>query len=272
MSVVADDLTAELRYSIDRRQLGPGLAAVVRELTPDAATFDFLERQYVARHGRLRWAAHGVLRGCCSDFTVNGLLGTYRLHLLSALQWQALLGPERHGRLLDVGAGVGGVTRQLAASFTEVSAVETSTSLVRRLRDEGFAAWKADLTAAPVPGAPYDAIALLNVLDRCARPRTLVANLVDALVPGGRLVVAMPLPYRPVYYAGPRTSAPVQRLPLGQGTWEEQATLLVERVLQPLGLELEVLSRAPYLSEGDRHTVFYELDAVIAVCRRVVAD
>ena len=268
MSVTAGDVAAELRYSIDRTSLGRDLACAVRELTPDAATFEFLDRQYAARHGRMRWAAHGVLRSCCSGFTANGLLGTYGLHLLSIAQWQQLLGPHRCGRLLDVGAGAGGVTRQLAASFASVTAVETSASLVRRLREEGIDARRADLTVAPVPDAPYDAVSLLNVLDRCARPRTLVGNLVDALVPGGRLIVAMPLPYHPMYYAGPRTLAPMQQLPLGRGSWEEQATLLVERVLGPLGLELEVLSRAPYLSEGDRHTVFYELDAVIAICRR----
>lgn len=170
--------------------------------------------------------------------------------------------------MLDVGAGVGGVTAQLAPLFDEVLAIETSASLVRRLRDAGFAAQRADLTTEAVPGAPYDAIALLNVLDRCARPRTLAANLVDALAPGGRLLLSMPLPYRPLRYDGPRTSDPLERLPLGRGSWEEQATLLLERVLAPLGLRLETLSRAPYLSEGDRVYTWYGLDAAVMVLRR----
>ena len=265
---VEPELVADLCYAIDGGRLGRGMARRVRSLSPDGATFEFLERQFHAHHGRLRWAAHNVLRGCCSDFTVNGILGTYRLHLLSAAQWEVVLGPSQAGRLLDVGAGVGGVTRQLARSFASVRAVETSTSLVRRLRADGIDAVRADLTTTPVPDGPYDAIALLNVIDRCARPRTLLANLVDALAPGGRLIVSVPLPYRPLHYAGPRVAEPEERLPLGRGAWEEQATLLVERVLQPLGLELEALSRAPYLSEGDRHTPFYELDAAIVVCRR----
>ena len=40
------------------------------------------------------------------------------------------------------------------------------------------------------------------------------------------------------------------------------------RVLEPAGLELESVSRAPYLSEGDRSMAFYELDAAIVICRR----
>lgn len=257
---------AELRYAIDTARLSPTVAARVHPLAPDTATFDFLERQVLQHHSRLRWAAHAVLRGWCSDFTVNGLLGTYRLHLLSALQWQELLGTG-HGRLLDVGAGIGDVTRELMRSFDEVLAVETSASLVRRLKETGIPAVRADLTHTSVPDGPYDAIALLNVLDRCARPRTLLARLVAALRPGGRLIASMPLPYEPIHFNGRRTYEPAERLPLGRGSWEEQAELLVERVLTPAGLQLESLSRAPYLSEGDRSMPFYELDALVVVCR-----
>ncbi len=260
---------ADLRYGIDRTALTPEVARCVRELAPDTATFDFLDRQWHTGHSRARWLAHGVLRACCSHFTTNALLGTYRLHLLSSPQWAALLGPHHPGRLLDVGAGVGDVTRELARSFGDVLAVETSNALVRRLRQLDIPAVRADLTIDTVPDAPYDAVALLNVLDRCARPLSLLHHVVDALTPGGRLIVSMPLPYSPIWFAGPRPTDPKERLPLGKGSWEAQAGLLVERVLGPAGLELEVLSRAPYLSEGDRHVAFYELDAVVAVARRV---
>jgi SAM-dependent methyltransferase len=260
---------ADLRYAIDRAALSPEVARCVRELAPDAATFDFLDRQRHAGHSRARWMAHGLLRACCSHFTTNALLGTYRLHLLSSAQWASLLGPRHPGRLLDVGAGVGDVTRELARSFGAVLAVETSNALVRRLHQLDIAAVRADLTVDAVPGAPYDAVALLNVLDRCARPLSLLHRVVDTLAPDGRLIVSMPLPYSPIWFAGPRPTDPKERLPLGKGTWEAQAGLLVERVLEPAGLELEVLSRAPYLSEGDRHVAFYELDAVVAVTRRI---
>lgn len=260
---------AALRYAIDTASLTPAVARCVRPLYADDDTLAFLDRQRGAGHSRLRWAAHGLLRTCCSHFTTNALLGTYRLHLLSAAQWATLLGPSAGGRLLDVGAGVGDVTRQLAPSFDDVLAVETSNALVRRLRELGIAAARADLTTHPVPGGPYDAVALLNVLDRCARPLTLLHRLVDALHVGGRLIVSMPLPYSPVWFSGPRPAEPRERLPLGKGSWERQAGLLVERVLEPAGLELEILSRAPYLSEGDRHYDFYELDAVVVVARRV---
>jgi SAM-dependent methyltransferase len=258
---------AQLRYGIDRSKLDPALARRVWELAPDNATFDFLERQVAQHHGRLRWAAHAVLRGWCSDFTVNGLLGTYRLHLLSAGQWRSLLG-GKGGRLLDVGAGAGDVTAELARSFDDVMAVETSASLVHRLKTAGIPAVRCDVTTAPVPEGPHDAISLLNVLDRCARPRTMLTKLVNALGAGGRFIASMPLPYDPAHLSGPRVYEPAERLPLGCGTWEAQAQSLVEQVLEPAGLEVETLSRAPYLSEGDRSVPFYELDAVIVVCRR----
>ncbi len=258
---------AELRYGVDGARLSPRVAACVRELSPDGATFDFLERQVSQHQGRLKWAAHAVLRGWCSDFTVNGLLGTYRLHLLSALQWQSLLGAG-NGHLLDVGAGVGDVTAELMRAFDDVLAVETVASLVHRLKSAGIPAVRADLTHMAVPGAPYDAISLLNVLDRCGRPRTLLAKLVAALRPHGQLIVSMPLPYDPIHCNGRRTHEPSERLPLGRGPWEEQVELLVARVLEPAGLELESVSRAPYLSEGDRSMAFYELDAAIVICRR----
>lgn len=270
MTLAEGDLHgAALRYAIDTSALAPEVARCVRELHADDDTLAFLDRQLRADHSRLRWAAHGLLRACCSHFTTNALLGTYRLHLLSDAQWATLLGPAAGGRLLDVGAGVGDVTRQLAPSFDHVLAVETSNALVRRLRELGIPAVRADLTTQPVPDGPYDAISLLNVLDRCARPLTLLHRLVDELRPGGRLIASMPLPYSPVWFSGPRPAEPRERLPLGTGSWERQLGRLVERVLEPAGLAVEVVSRAPYLSEGDRHYDFYELDAVIVVARRV---
>jgi SAM-dependent methyltransferase len=235
-------------------------------LRADGATAEFLDRELARRHGRARWALHRLLLGFRSDFDVNGVLGTYALHLLSAEQWEQLLGPPQGGRLLDVGAGAGEVTRALAARFDEVIAVETSKPLLRRLRRAGVRAERADLTRDPVPEAPYDAIALLNVLDRCARPRTLLARACGALRPGGVLLVSVPLPYRPLHYRGGRVLDPDEPLRIGDGPWERQLGALVRDVIVPCGLEVEAWTRAPYLSGGDRHEPCYVLDAAVVVC------
>jgi SAM-dependent methyltransferase len=127
------------------------------------------------------------------------------------------------------------------------------------LRAESF-----DLADGPPDDAPYDTIALLNVLDRCARPRTLLSAALDALAPGGTLVVSMPLPYDPCWYDGPRTCDPLERLPLRALRWEAAAVELA-RYLEAHGGEVRAMTRAPYLSGGDRHEPLYVLDALVMV-------
>jgi len=256
-----------LRYDVRPTQLDASLVTTFVQLHADAATAAFLDRELAQRHGRWRWAAHRALLGVLPDFDVNGLLGTYPLHLLSAAQWEQLLGPSRRGRLLDVGAGAGDVTKALAARFDDVTAVETSKPMVRRLRAAGLHAEHLDLTVEPAPAPPCDAVALLNVLDRCARPRTLLGNIHRALQPNGLLVVSVPLPYRPLHYRRGRVLDPDEPLPLGDEGWERQAAQLVDDVLVPEGFEVTAWTRAPYLSGGDRHEPCYVLDACVLACR-----
>ena len=262
-------LAASLVYDVDDAPLGRDLAARFHRFAPDDHTIEFLRRQHAQRHGRARWFVHALLRTVVSDFAVNGMLGTYRLHLLSSDQWGALLGPGSLGRLLDVGAGVGDVTKALAAHADEVLAIETAAPLVHRLVRAGIAAQLLDLADAnaAVPNAPYDTIALLNVLDRCAKPCTILRRLRESMANDGRLIVSMPLPYSPMCYRGPRGFDPDEPLPIGRGSWESQARALVDNVLVPMDLRVEALARVPYLSEGDRTVPFYALDAVVVVCR-----
>jgi hypothetical protein len=44
--------------------------------------------------------------------------------------------------------------------------------------------------------------------------------------------------------------------------------LACERVLDPLGLAVDALTRVPYLSGGDRHRELYVLDDVVLVCSK----
>jgi SAM-dependent methyltransferase len=206
------------------------------------------------------------LRGVLSDFDINGLLNTYPMHVLGTEQWRHLL-PNAGGRLLDVGAGNGDVTRALAPLFDEVTAVETSRHMARRLEKRGYRCHRLDLATTDVPGAPYDVVSLLNVLDRCDRPLSLLAKLRTALRPEGRLVVALVLPYRPFVYDGALTREPTERLPVTAPGWERAVSEFVTHALLPLGLEVESCSRVPYLSGGDAYRPLYELDDVVLVCR-----
>lgn len=257
----------ELHYSCDLARLPPELRRQLVELDLDGETLAFIEDARRQRHGRVTAALHGLLRGFLSDFDVNGLLGTYPLFLLSRAQWQRLLGSTKVARLLDVGAGSGDVTERLAPLAARVETTETSSMMARRLRQRGFECRRADAAELEL-GAEFDLVTCLNVIDRSPRPRSLLAALARGLAPGGRLVVATPLPYAPFVYAGGTTRPPLERLPVSSPDFEGGATELALRVLAPLGLEVVALTRAPYLSGGDPAEPLYVLDDVVVVCRK----
>ena len=51
-------------------------------------------------------------------------------------------------------------------------------------------------------GVKFDVITCLNLLDRCDRPLTLLRELRTALKPGGKVVVALVLPFNPYVEIG----------------------------------------------------------------------
>jgi 2-polyprenyl-3-methyl-5-hydroxy-6-metoxy-1,4-benzoquinol methylase len=257
----------ELHYGVDLTQWPLALRSRFVQLHCDAGTHDYLERMQRARHGRLRSWLHRALRNLWSDFDVNGLLGMYPMHLLSTEQWRELLGTAAIERCLDVGAGSGDITQTLMPLCSQTEASETSAHMVRRLRKRGIVCQEIDLTASSEELGPFDLITCLNVLDRCARPRSLLQRLRSALSPGGRLVVAMALPYKPFYFVGARTPEPEERLVCDAAAWEEAVVELVQGSIAPLGLTLEAVARAPYLSGGDAASPLYVLDDVILVLR-----
>jgi SAM-dependent methyltransferase len=258
--------SARLVTSANLQRLG-SFASRFRELEVDAEWRASVDELLGARHGRLRTYAQRLVRLYLSDFDANALTSMYRMQLLSRRTWTQLLA-GRGGRLLDVGAGSGDVTRVLAELFDEVEVTEVSRGMAKRLRKQGFRCHELDLTEAPLEAAPFDVLTLLNVLDRCRKPRHLIESCVRLLKPGGSFVVALALPYRPFYFSGPTTPEPLERLecdPGPGGTWEDAARRFIERDLLPQGLALECFVRAPYLSAGDSERELYELDDVVVV-------
>jgi 2-polyprenyl-3-methyl-5-hydroxy-6-metoxy-1,4-benzoquinol methylase len=148
------------------------------------------------------------------------------MHVLDAEQAAHLLdlplpststgGAVRPLRFLDVGAGDGGVTAELAPLFGEVLATEASSHCVRAIRKRGIhCECTSDLSS--LGDRRWDVVACLNVLDRCARPLDLMADLHRLAEPGhGRVLLALVLPYRPWVEDGGmgRRIDPEQRLPV----------------------------------------------------------
>ncbi|MGD8862377.1 MAG: methyltransferase [Myxococcales bacterium] len=258
-----------LPYACDRARLPPDLSARFLQLEHDDAARAFIADARARPHGAIQMAAYRTLRALLSDYDAYGLLGIYPMHLLSAPQFARLLdrdpGAPPRGRLLDVGAGSGGVTAHAAPLFEQVFATESSPPLARRLHRRGYAVLDLDLTRQPPPDT-YDAVLCLNVLDRCNRPRSLLRNLRAALSPGAPLLLSVPLPLRPHVHVGPRTADPDEPLPDPDDSWEQGAATLAADVLQPAGLSVQRLARAPYLSKGGRRTPLHVLDAALFVC------
>jgi len=100
-------------------------------------------------------------------------------------------------RLLDVGAGDGQVTAELAPLFGEVLATEVSLPCVRAIRKHGIACERtADLST--LGSRHFDVVACLNVLDRCSHPLDLLADLRRLTEPrSGRVLLAVVLPFSP---------------------------------------------------------------------------
>ena len=259
-----------LRYDVNVAALSPRHRAAFVRLSRDAGTEAFLAEAGVGRHAWARTKLHRMLRFFVSDFDANGMLGMYALHVASTEQWRTLLGPERIERALDIGAGSGGVTRRLLPLAEQIITTELSRPMARSLRRSGLECHQLDITEQdlPEPRPRFDLVSCLNVLDRTARPRRFLRRVVDLLEPGGRLLIALVLPYRPFYYAGSETPEPLERLACSEPEWEVAVNALIERELEPLGLSLERLARVPYLSFGDTERGLYELDDAILVLRK----
>jgi len=54
----------------------------------------------------------------------------------------------------------------------------------------------------PEAGIKFDVITCLNLLDRCDKPLSLLRELKASLSPGGRVVVALVLPFNPYVETG----------------------------------------------------------------------
>ena len=117
-------------------------------------------------------------------------------------------------RLLDIGAGTGGVTLQLAPLFEEVPhCTEVSAACVRRMSARGLNSLQGgDPIAALEPiglgESDFDVVTIFNVLDRAPQPLTLLRQSRKLLSDDGRVVVAVALPFNP--YVVPLTKNPFQ--------------------------------------------------------------
>lgn len=258
-----------MRYTVVRERLGPALAHRFVELDLDPSTRAWIDAAIDRPTPAARLAARSLARSVLGDYDANALFDTHDMRVLGREQWSRLLPDVPFARWLDVGAGDGRVTAEFAPFAKELVTTETSSRMAGRLRERGFVCHEIDLVGTELPERePFDVVTALNVIDRTARPYTLIERMRDRLAPGGRLVLAVPLPLSPHVHVGRSTVDPDELLPIDRRSFEHAATTLVETGLAPLGLELVAMTRVPYLSRGDRAVPVYVLDDCVLVLRR----
>ncbi|RYG50362.1 methyltransferase domain-containing protein, partial [archaeon] len=296
-------------YELRHGELPAGVRLAARELHCDAETDVFLESCDTSFCSS--FAAY-FLRFFFSVTDTNAILRRGQMFVLSSAQLRDVLAPvlapasvdveAGHAggvgrnipatvgtdgahipglRLLDVGAGDGGVTARLAKYFDHVTVTEVSAPMVRRLRERGYAAHHTAVISSdifPTAGL-FDVVSIFNVLDRCDNPRDLLADAIRLLKPGtGRLLMAVVLPFSEFVEDGTERRAPHGMLPMrgarcGDGaSFEHSLSALLMRVFLPMGLCVERIAKVPYLCRGDMRRPYYVLADAILVFRYSPAE
>lgn len=253
--------------------LGESVQSLFIQSHLDSGTKTFLKRSMEKSGWLFTQLYHSlvstVLGPLVSRTSINGFLGRGSMFVFSAEQFQRLLriSPEwRAERLLDLGAGDGGVTEVMGTHFEEVYATEVSVPMKWHLQRRNYKLLGIDEWQHT--GFQYDVVSCLNLLDRCEDPLNLLRDIKLSLVPKtGRLVLAAVLPFQPYVEVGGRWQRPKEHLRVKGKTWEEQVTELSNKVFRRVGFEVEAVTRLPYLCEGDMYNDYYVLDDAVFVLK-----
>jgi dolichyl-phosphate beta-glucosyltransferase len=99
----------------------------------------------------------------------------------------------RRGRLVDLGAGAGGVTARLAWDPRQVIAVEANAELAERARStHRLVAVQGDAADPPLRAAAFEVVCLLDVIEHTREPVSLLRAAGSLLADGGVCVVTVP--------------------------------------------------------------------------------
>ena len=108
-------------------------------------------------------------------------------------QWlakaEAGVGP---GRLLEVGAGAGGLVRVALSRGWRVDATEVSEAGLRALRETRATVFAGDITAAKYEAAQFDLVVSLEVLEHVPAPQVHLREMCRVTRPGGLLILTTP--------------------------------------------------------------------------------
>lgn len=227
------------------------------------------EKLAAARLGWFKTALADGLKRIATRYDAHAWLGAYPMSLLDQAGFAVLLpNLAPNASLLDVGAGPGDVHLELAKLFHRAVATETSKGAAKRARRRGVNCLVLDLATEAWPdAAQFDVVALLNVLDRTARPNTLLWRALERLAPNGHLLLATPLPLRPHVEAIGETTDSDEPIDIA-GEDFDSALEALANFLSARGLVIERWCRVAYVSAGDARGERVVFDDVVLVARR----
>ncbi len=261
---------SDFQYEVSRESLEPALASVFVELHEDRELTDFIQYCMEHPHTLMELTLLPLLCVFMTAYEAHGVLGMYPMHLLGSAQWEMLV-PQRlrGGRLLDVGAGQGFVTEYARPLFKEIVATETAKSMAVRLRARGFETCTEDITYCPelFLKKSFDVVSILNVLDRCDKPRTLLQNARSFLKDDGVLIISDPLPLS--QHVRSSSKRPIENLGADTGTWEHCLNDFYINTVLPAGLTPILVSRLPYVYRNIKHEPCVVLDDFVMVCAKL---
>ncbi|KAI0234730.1 Methyltransferase-like protein 9 [Lamellibrachia satsuma] len=260
-------------YALETNSLPEELQKKFLQCDEDEETKTFLTNCYEKAEWIFTQLYHSLARSVLSWFmsstSVNGFLRRGSMFVFSKAQVEGLLGISQKwkaDKLLDLGAGDGMVTQQLASHFSEVYTTEVSTTMTWRLQEKGYNVL--GLNEWHDGTHKFDVISCLNLLDRCDQPASLLHNMKAALTPDtGRLIVATVVPFKPYVESGGINHKPSEILPIQGDTLVEQIASFERDVFKPYGFTVERFTKLPYLCEGDLERSFYILKDVVFVLK-----
>ena len=124
--------------------------------------------------------------------------GQMDMEAIADMLQRLALEPGQH--LLDLGCGAGGISRYIAEQTgARVTGLDYSADAVSvaRQRAEGSSAqlefFQADLNDLDLPRGEFDAAVMIDTIYWASDPAATLRRIIDALAPGGRLIIAIAL-------------------------------------------------------------------------------
>ncbi|KAH3771347.1 protein-L-histidine N-pros-methyltransferase-like [Dreissena polymorpha] len=262
----------EYWYCVEKSILSEAISEKFVQFHEDPETHEFLSKCYEKADWVFTQLYHLLAKSVMSWFmentSINGWLGRGSMFVLSQAQFMTLLNVKDNWigqSMIDLGAGDGKVTEKMSPFFKQVFATETSGPMVTRLKNKGYRIL--DIDKWDNGSLQYDLVSCLNLLDRADKPVSILHSIKRVLKPGGRVLIALVLPFSSYVEFGSKDNRPTEKLNIEGSTFEAQCNSFVKDVFEPAGLALERFTRVPYLCEGDMQTSFYVLDDAVFVLK-----